>query len=187
MGLCPILGQTHPKPRHYRLPGNILPIYSVSTVPFWDTITSSTSSRRYPSKSSLARVVAVSSSFNQALAQFMLYTVRRLSFRLDREIDASNNPSRGRRRRHCSVMPAAPLRRGMEGGKERPCRYYNRLYEVWLRFDPATGITTRTPIVIGMSISHRWKSRRITAPFIWLRVDFYSADSAGAAHCDAKQ
>ena len=61
----------------------------------------------------------------------MLYTVRRLSFRLHREIDAANNPSRGRRRRHCSVMPAAPLRRGMEGGKEHPGTYYNRPYEGW--------------------------------------------------------
>ncbi len=86
-----------------------------------------------PSKSSLSRVFAVSPSFNQALAQIMLYTVRRLSFRLDREIDASNYPSRGRRRRHCSVMPAAPLRRGMEGGKERPCTY-NGPMNLWCWF-----------------------------------------------------
>ena len=78
------------------------------------------SARPYPSKASLARGLSVSSSFNQALAQFMLYLVRRLSFRLHREIDAANNPSRGGRRRHCSVVPAAPLRRGMEGEKEHP-------------------------------------------------------------------
>ena len=124
--ISPILGQTRPNPRHYRLSANILPILSTSTVPFWDTITSSTSARRYPSKSSLARVFAVSPSFNQELAQFMLYIVRRHSFRLDRKIEASNNSSRGRRRRHCSVMPAAPLRRGMERGKEHPGTYYNR-------------------------------------------------------------
>ena len=86
--------------------------------------------------------------------------VRRLSFRLDREIDAANNPSRGRRRRHCPVMPAAPLRRGTEGGKERHCITIDFM-KVGSVFEPTMGITARTPIVIGMSISHRWKSRRI--------------------------
>ena len=37
-------------------------------------------------------------------------------------------PSRGRRRLHCSVMPAAPHRRGMEGGKGLPCIFDNRFY-----------------------------------------------------------
>ena len=75
-------------------------------------------------------------------------------------------------------MPAAPLRRGMEGGKEHPCTYYNRPYEGWLCFAPTMGITARTPIVIGMAISHRWKSRSVTVPFMCLRVNFHSADSA---------
>ena len=83
----------------------------------------------------------------------MLYLVGRLSFRRDREIDAPNNPSRGRRRRHCSVMPAAPLRRGVEGGKEHPDTYYNRLYGGRFCFEAMMGITVRTPIVIGMAIT----------------------------------
>ena len=48
-------------------------------------------------------------------------------------------------------MPAAPLRRGMEGGKERSCMYCNGAYEGWLCLEPTMGITASSPNVFWNS------------------------------------
>ena len=63
------------------------------TVPFWDTITPSTICPSIPFKGKPGKGFIGLILVHQALAQFMLYLVRRLSFRPHREIDAANNPS----------------------------------------------------------------------------------------------
>ena len=150
-GRCSVLGKT----RSYPTITGFLPIFlllypfqpsyfgTVSTPP-----TLTPTPRLYPSKSSLARVSPVSSSFNPDLAQFMLYIGRSLSLRLGLEIDAPDDPSRGRH--HPSVMPAAPLRPGMEGEKGFPCTHYN--CPSWFYFEPTAAITDCSRIVTGIAV-----------------------------------
>ena len=121
----PILGQTRPKPRHYRLSANILPYFPRKLSQFGTL-----------SPHPLQPVHILQSQAWQGISPFHPRSIKswhNLCFigvssfvSAAREIDASNNPSRGGRRHHCSVIPAAPLRRGMEGGKEHPGTYYNR-------------------------------------------------------------